>query len=46
MRKAILALVSVFVRIAEVNAGYEQWHNSDNWNVAGDATLNPDNRGK
>jgi hypothetical protein len=44
MRKIILAIVltSALSAAAETNDWHDAWHNSDKWDVAGDATLNPD----
>jgi hypothetical protein len=44
MRKIILAIVltSALSAAAETNDWHDAWYNSDKWDVAGDATLNPD----
>jgi len=43
MKKTICTLVLIFALGADAKSSFEAWHNSDKWDVAGDATLNPDN---
>lgn len=43
MRKTVFTLVLVFALGAEARDGFVAWHNSDKWDVAGDAMLHPDN---
>jgi len=35
--------MSVLIVSAEANDRFEGWNNSDKWDAAGDAALNPDN---
>jgi len=45
MKKIIIMIVlmSVLIVSAEANDRFEGWNNSDKWDAAGDAALNPDN---
>jgi hypothetical protein len=43
MKKIIFTLVLMFALSVEAKDWFDDWHNSDKWDVADDATLNPDN---
>jgi len=43
MKKTLWLLGLVLVLGVKADAGFDAWHNSDKWDVAGDATLNPQN---
>ena len=41
MKEAVSSVLLVFALCANPKASFEAWHNSDKWDVAGDAVLNP-----
>jgi len=43
MRKTIVLFMLMLAVSAKANDGFDNWHNSDKWDVAGNATFNPDN---
>ncbi len=43
MKKTICTLVLIFAFGADAKSSFDAWYNSDKWDVAGDAMLNPDN---
>jgi hypothetical protein len=43
MKKIIFTLLLMFAWSAEAKDFFDDWYNSDKWNVAADAALNPDN---
>jgi len=41
MRTTLIVAMLTVAFVADVQASFEAWHNSDKWDVAGDAALNP-----
>ena len=43
MQKKLCVFVLLFAVVAEGNGSFDAWHNSDKWDVVGDAALSPQN---
>ena len=43
MKNRLCVLALMFVAVTEANTGFDAWYNSEKWDVAGDAVLNPQN---